>query len=266
MDWLLLACRVGGAICGRRGKQRIVAPRSADSATVGSDCGGVQPARACKMVCFTLPDFLARSNDLHLAVSARVGSYCDWSFFTCGNSHDRDRWRCMRARNRGSASLAYGSAAVEGARHSNVVWGASIIRVSAQPDPLYCASITSVARVTVLAPRTVAWHDPNLLILREATLRARNGGMRGARDHCRVRVMKLVEAAGIEPASEKARREKPTCVSGSAIVGRRIMSRQESGGLARLISALRLRAEAFSLSCEMTPAGYRAGPIPGAAT
>jgi len=32
----------------------------------------------------------------------------------------------------------------------------------------------------------------------------------------------LVEAAGVEPASEKARREKTTCVSDSVVVGRRI--------------------------------------------
>jgi len=33
---------------------------------------------------------------------------------------------------------------------------------------------------------------------------------------------KVVEAAGVEPASEKARREKTTCVSDSVVVGRRI--------------------------------------------
>jgi hypothetical protein len=32
----------------------------------------------------------------------------------------------------------------------------------------------------------------------------------------------VVEAAGVEPASEKARREKATCVSDSVVVGRRI--------------------------------------------
>jgi len=43
-----------------------------------------------------------------------------------------------------------------------------------------------------------------------------------------------VEAAGVEPASEKARNKKPTCVSSSVIVGRQHKSRQERGGLARL--------------------------------
>jgi len=47
----------------------------------------------------------------------------------------------------------------------------------------------------------------------------------------------VVEAAGAEPASEKARHEKTTCVSGSLFVGRRVENRQESGDLARLISA-----------------------------
>ncbi len=36
------------------------------------------------------------------------------------------------------------------------------------------------------------------------------------------RLKYLVEAAGVEPASEKASREKTTCVSDSVVVGRRI--------------------------------------------
>ncbi len=76
----------------------------------------------------------------------------------------------------------------------------------------------------------------------------------------------VVEAAGVEPASEKARPEKPTCVSGSVVVGRGIRNRQEHRGLARLILAVQLRAEALGPACEMTPTGYRAGPAPGAAT
>jgi len=47
----------------------------------------------------------------------------------------------------------------------------------------------------------------------------------------------MVEAAGVEPASEKACPEKATCVSGSVIVGRRIRYRQENSGLSRLDSA-----------------------------
>jgi hypothetical protein len=63
----------------------------------------------------------------------------------------------------------------------------------------------------------------------------------------------MVEAAGVEPASEKVHREKATCVSGSLVFVRLLRTRQERGGLARLISAFRLRAEALDLSCKMTP-------------
>ncbi len=37
----------------------------------------------------------------------------------------------------------------------------------------------------------------------------------------------LVEAAGVEPASEKARRAKPTCVSGSVCFSDFLKNRQE---------------------------------------
>jgi hypothetical protein len=47
----------------------------------------------------------------------------------------------------------------------------------------------------------------------------------------------LVEAAGVEPASEKARHAKTTCVSGSAFFVRPPVNRQDASGLARLISA-----------------------------
>ena len=47
----------------------------------------------------------------------------------------------------------------------------------------------------------------------------------------------MVEAAGVEPASEKVYREKTTCVSGSVFFVRLMRNRQERGGLARLISA-----------------------------
>jgi len=42
----------------------------------------------------------------------------------------------------------------------------------------------------------------------------------------------LVEAAGVEPASEKVNREKTTCVSGSVVLVRLMRYRQERGGLA----------------------------------
>jgi len=41
-----------------------------------------------------------------------------------------------------------------------------------------------------------------------------------------------VEAAGVEPASEKVNREKTTCVSGSVVLVRLMRYRQERGGLA----------------------------------
>jgi len=47
----------------------------------------------------------------------------------------------------------------------------------------------------------------------------------------------MVEAAGVEPASEKVYREKTTCVSGSLVFVRLLRNRQEGSGLARLISA-----------------------------
>ncbi len=48
----------------------------------------------------------------------------------------------------------------------------------------------------------------------------------------------MVEAAGVEPASEKVYREKTTCVSGSVFFVRFIRYRQEKSGLVRLISSL----------------------------
>ncbi len=46
-----------------------------------------------------------------------------------------------------------------------------------------------------------------------------------------------MEAAGVEPASEKVYREKTTCVSGSVFFIRLLRNRQERDSLARLISA-----------------------------
>ena len=63
---------------------------------------------------------------------------------------------------------------------------------------------------------------------------------------------RLVEAAGVEPASEKVCREKTTCVSGSVVFVRPLRNRQERDGLVRLISAFRSETEALDLSCKMT--------------
>jgi len=48
----------------------------------------------------------------------------------------------------------------------------------------------------------------------------------------------VVEAAGVEPASEKVNRKKATCVSGSVFFDHPIRHRQEGNGLAWLISGL----------------------------
>ena len=47
----------------------------------------------------------------------------------------------------------------------------------------------------------------------------------------------LVEAAGVEPASEIVCREKTTCVSGSVVFVRYVRDRQERNSLVRLVSA-----------------------------
>ena len=64
--------------------------------------------------------------------------------------------------------------------------------------------------------------------------------------------MSLVEAAGVEPASEKARREKTTCVSDSVFFGHRLRNRQERQRLSPIDLGFRLRTEALDLSCKMT--------------
>jgi len=63
----------------------------------------------------------------------------------------------------------------------------------------------------------------------------------------------VVEAAGVEPASEKVHRKKATCVSGSLVFVRLLRSRQERGGLARLISAFSSRRKLWTYPAKMTP-------------
>jgi len=75
-----------------------------------------------------------------------------------------------------------------------------------------------------------------------------------------------VEAAGIEPASEKARREKPTCVSDSVIVGGSHKNRRRNLPLSPIDLSLRLRTEACGLSCHMTLTSFHASLKAGAAT
>ena len=76
----------------------------------------------------------------------------------------------------------------------------------------------------------------------------------------------MVEAAGVEPASEKARREKPTCVSDSVLSAAATGTGEVSDSLARLSSACGYEQKPSAQSCEMTPAGWSTGPPPGAAT
>jgi len=61
-----------------------------------------------------------------------------------------------------------------------------------------------------------------------------------------------VEAAGVEPASEKVNREKTTCVSGSVFLVHPMRNRQEGGWLSLIDLGFRLQTEALGLSCKMT--------------
>jgi hypothetical protein len=77
--------------------------------------------------------------------------------------------------------------------------------------------------------------------------------------------IRMVEAGGIEPPSEKARREETTCVFGSVISAYRPRTNENSGGLARLNLDRRLRTETIGLSRKMTLTHRRAGSAAGAA-
>jgi len=78
--------------------------------------------------------------------------------------------------------------------------------------------------------------------------------------------LRLVEAGGVEPPSEKARREETTCVAGSKDFGDRFRTGERGGPLARLDLSRRLRTEALGLSRKMTLTHRRAGSPAGAAT
>jgi len=62
----------------------------------------------------------------------------------------------------------------------------------------------------------------------------------------------MVEAAGVEPASEKVPRKKTTCVSGSVFFVRLMRNRQERSSLAWLSSAFGSRRKPWAQSCWMT--------------
>ena len=76
----------------------------------------------------------------------------------------------------------------------------------------------------------------------------------------------MVEAPGVEPGSEKARREENYVRSRLNNFSRRFRTGESGGGLARLSLSLRLRTEAFGLSRKMTLTHRRAGSAAGAAT
>jgi len=70
----------------------------------------------------------------------------------------------------------------------------------------------------------------------------------------------MVEAAGVEPASEKALHEKPTCVARFRVFGHRRKTGKISGNLARLGLSRRLRTEAIGPACENDVRSPRASP------
>ena len=77
---------------------------------------------------------------------------------------------------------------------------------------------------------------------------------------------KVVEAAGVEPASEKVHRKETTCVSGSLVFVPflRIPAREKRLSLIDL--GFPLQTEALHLSCEMTPLNQVQAHRPRAAT
>jgi hypothetical protein len=67
--------------------------------------------------------------------------------------------------------------------------------------------------------------------------------------YCRYNEKKLVEAAGVEPASEKARHAKPTCVSDPSVFGSQLKNRQKRWLPSPIDLGQLLRTEAANLSC-----------------
>ena len=74
---------------------------------------------------------------------------------------------------------------------------------------------------------------------------------------------RLVEAAGVEPASGKDRRGTSTCIAPSARLAGRPPKGQMSGRQALLIFALGSRADCLRLSRCSTPVRTPAGEGPG---
>src|SRR5216684_3144665 len=76
-------------------------------------------------------------------------------------------------------------------------------------------------------------------------------------------ITNLVEAAGVEPASEKARREEPTLRIRLEVFGRGRQNRREQPLPSPIDLGLWLRTEAYSLSRKMTLTHRRAGSAAG---
>ena len=75
-----------------------------------------------------------------------------------------------------------------------------------------------------------------------------------------------MEAAGVEPASEKARHEKTTCVSDSVLSATALRTGEDNGRLARLVSAYGSRRKPSAQPAMMTPTSCHAALTAGAAT
>ena len=76
----------------------------------------------------------------------------------------------------------------------------------------------------------------------------------------------MVEAGGVEPPSEKARREENYVRIRLMVFDLRLKAGESSEGLVRLGLDRRLRTEAFGPSRKMTLTHHRAGSVAGAAT
>ena len=88
----------------------------------------------------------------------------------------------------------------------------------------------------------------------------------GSGDATGVRKIGVEAAAGIEPASEKARHEETTCVASLKVFGGGPEIWREWPLPSPIDLGLRLRTEAFGLSRKMTLTHRRAGSAAGAAT
>ena len=76
----------------------------------------------------------------------------------------------------------------------------------------------------------------------------------------------MVEAGGVEPPSEKVRREENYVRIRLMVFDFRFRAGEGGGNLARLVFSRQLRTEAFGQSRKMTFTHHRAGSVAGTAT